>query len=142
VVHHGEEQEIVIQGEKARVSQPWNVIAERSNGGGFPEQGGDPELVAAIEAVVAEREPLRHHGHEGQIADLLAAIRDGRAPIADGRDGRAAIEVVTAIYKAGIERAFVALPLEADDPYYRAGRLVERAPRFHEKQRSLAEAAS
>lgn len=140
VVHHGEEQEIVVQGEKARVSQPWKVIAERSNGAGFPEQGGDPELVAAIEALVAEREPLRHTGHAGQIGDLLAAIREGRRPIADGRDGRAAIEVVTAIYKAGIERAFVALPLQADDPYYRSGRLVERAPRYHEKQRSLAEA--
>jgi predicted dehydrogenase len=142
VVHHGEEQEIVIQGEKARVSQPWKVIAERSDGGGFPAKGGDPELVAAIEAVVEQREPLRHHGHEGQIGDLLAAIRDGRAPIADGRDGRAAIEVVTAIYKAGIERAFVQLPLQADDPYYRAGQLVEHAPHFYEKQQSLAEAAS
>ncbi|GAA2136560.1 Gfo/Idh/MocA family protein [Glycomyces algeriensis] len=142
VVHHGEEQEIVIQGERARVSQPWKVIAERSGEGGFPERGGDPELVAAIEAVVAQREPLAHHGHEGQIGDLLGAIRDRRAPIADGRDGRAAIEVVTAIYKAGIERAFVALPLQADDPYYRAGRLVEHAPHFYEKQRSLAEAAT
>ncbi|MFB9660102.1 Gfo/Idh/MocA family protein [Glycomyces mayteni] len=142
VVHHGEEQEIVVQGEKARVSQPWKVIAERTNAVGFPDRGGDPELVAAIEAVAAGREPLRHTGHAGQIGDLLAAIREGRRPIADGRDGRAAIEVVTAIYKAGIERAFVALPLQADDPYYRSGRLVERAPRYHEKQRSLAEAAS
>jgi predicted dehydrogenase len=141
VVHHGEEQEIVIQGEHARVSQPWKVMAERSTESGFPAQGGDPELVARIEAVVAQREPLRHHGHEGQIGDLLAAIREGRAPIADGRDGRAAIEIVTAIYKAGIERAFVPLPLRPDDPYYRAGRLVERAPHFYEKQRSLAEAA-
>ncbi|MEV3939206.1 Gfo/Idh/MocA family oxidoreductase [Glycomyces sp. NPDC049804] len=142
VVHHGEEQEIVVQGEKARISQPWKVAAERSGGGGFPEPGGDPETVAAVEAVVARHEPLQHHGHQGQIGDLLAAIRDGRAPIADGRDGRAAIEVVTAIYKAGIEREFVQLPLRSDDPYYRAGRLVERAPRFYEKQRSLAEAAS
>ncbi|RRR98472.1 Gfo/Idh/MocA family protein [Glycomyces terrestris] len=142
VVHHGEEQEIVVQGEKARVSQPWKVVAERSNEAGFPERGGDPDLVAAIEAVVAQREPLRHRGHAGQIGDLLSAIREGRAPIADGRDGRNAVEVVTAIYKSGIERTFVQLPLRADDPYYRAGRLVEHAPHFHEKQRSLAEAAS
>lgn len=142
VVHHGEEQAIVVQGERARVSQPWKVVSERSNEAGFPAKGGDPELVAAIEALAAQREPLRHTGHEGQIGDLLAAIREGRAPIADGRDGRAAIEVVTAIYKAGIERAFVSLPLRPDDHYYRSGRLVERAPHFYEKQRSLAEAAS
>src|SRR5690606_8045736 len=142
VVHHGEEQEIVIQGEKARVSQPWKVIAERADGGGFPAKGGDADLVAEIEAVAAAKEPLGHYGHEGQIGDLLGAIRDGRAPIADGRDGCNAIEVVTAIYKAGIERAFVELPLKADDPYYRAGQLVEHAPHFYEKQASLVEAAS
>ncbi|MFS0714932.1 Gfo/Idh/MocA family oxidoreductase [Microbacterium sp. 2P01SA-2] len=142
VVHHGEEQEIVIQGAKARVSQPWRVIAERADGGGFPTPGGDPDLVAAIERVVAGRAPLAHTGHAGQIGDLLAAIRDGRAPQADGWDGRNAIEVVTAVYKAGIERTFVELPLAAGDPYYRAGHLVDRAPRFSEKQASLVEAAS
>ncbi|GAD33032.1 gfo/Idh/MocA family oxidoreductase [Microbacterium sp. AISO3] len=142
VVHHGEEQQIVIQGAKARVSQPWRVIAERADGGGFPAKGGDADLVAAIEGVVAAREPLAHAGHTGQIADVLSAIRDGREPIAGGRDGRNAIEVVAAIYKAGIERTFVDLPLAADDPYYRSGHLVERAPHFYEKQTSLVEAAS
>lgn len=142
VVHHGEEQQIVIQGAKARVSQPWRVIAERADGGGFPAKGGDADLVVAIEGVVAAREPLAHAGHTGQIADVLSAIRDGREPIAGGRDGRNAIEVVAAIYKAGIERTFVDLPLAADDPYYRSGHLVERAPHFYEKQTSLVEAAS
>ncbi|MFC8683495.1 Gfo/Idh/MocA family protein [Microbacterium ureisolvens] len=142
VVHHGEEQEIVIQGADARVSQPWKVVAERSRPDGFPERDGDSELVARIEALVEDRAPLDHLGHEGQIGDLLAAIRDGRAPIAGGVDGRNAVEVVTAIYKAGFEREVVALPLRADDPYYRAGQLVANAPHFYEKQRSLVEAAS
>jgi predicted dehydrogenase len=141
VVHHGEEQEIVIQGENARVSQPWKIVADRADGGGFPANGGDFAIVEAIEAAASQREPLRHRGHEGQIGDLLLAIRDGRAPLADGTDGRNAIEVVTAIYKAGIERTFVALPLRADDPYYRAGHLVAHAPRFFEKRTSLVEAA-
>jgi predicted dehydrogenase len=139
VVHHGEEQQIVIQGEHARVSQPWKVVAERSDAGGFPARGGDPERVAAIEEVVSAREPLAHVGHQGQIADLLAAIRDDRAPIADGQDGRNAIEVVTAIYKAGIEHQLVSLPLAGDDPYYRAGHLVAHAPHLNVEQRSLAE---
>ncbi|WP_203581908.1 Gfo/Idh/MocA family protein [Microbacterium hibisci] len=142
VVHHGEEQEIVIQGADARISQPWKVVAERSRPDGFPEREGDSELVARIEALVAAREPLAHLGHEGQIGDLLAAVRDGRAPIASGIDGRNAVEVVTAIYKAGFEREVVSLPLRADDLYYRAGQLVAHAPHFSEKQRSLVEAAS
>lgn len=142
VVHHGEEQEIVIQGERARVSQPWNVIAEKARPDGFPAEGGDEETRAAIEALVAARAPLAHTGHRGQIHDLLGAIRDGRRPIADGHDGRNAVEIVTAIYKAGFEREFVSLPLSASDDYYRAGRLVAHAPHFYEKTASLVEAAS
>lgn len=140
VVHHGEEQQIVIQGARARVSQPWSVVAERSGEGGFPAKGGDAELVATIEALAAAREPLAHRGHAGQIGDLIAAIDEGREPIANGQDGRNAIEVVTAIYKAGIEHELVSLPLDTDDPYYRAGHLVAHAPRLNESPRSLTEA--
>jgi hypothetical protein len=98
--------------------------------------------VARIEALVAGRIPLAHLGHEGQIGDLIAAIRDSRTPIAGGQDGRNAVEVVTAIYKAGFEREFVSLPIAASDPYYRAGQLVAHAPHFFEKTSSLVEAAS
>ncbi|MGN8026358.1 Gfo/Idh/MocA family protein [Microbacterium sp. 22242] len=137
VVHHGEEQEIVIQGAKARVSQSWAVRAERSGSTGFPEKGGDGELVARIEEFAAARTPLAHHGHQGQVRDVLDAILEGRAPVSSGQDGRNAVEVVTAVYQAGIERSFVSLPLAADDPYYRSGYLVAHAPRFFEKQGSI-----
>ncbi|WP_194762767.1 Gfo/Idh/MocA family protein [Microbacterium sp. UFMG61] len=142
VVHHGEEQAIVIQGANARVSQPFSVAAEHARADGFPEEGGAPDVVARIEALVAERTPLAHLGHAGQIGDLLGAIRDSRPPIAGGQDGRNAVEVVTAIYKAGFERQFVSLPIAASDPYYRAGQLVANAPHFFEKTASLVEAAS
>ncbi len=130
VVHHGEEQEIVIQGRNARVSQPWRVIAERSAANGFPVEGGAADVVASIESIAAQHAPLSHHGHRGQIGDLLEAVEQGRPPAADGRDGRNAVEVVTAIYKAGIEKAVVSLPLAPTDDYYRAGHLVARAPHF------------
>ncbi|GAT71863.1 Gfo/Idh/MocA family protein [Microbacterium hydrocarbonoxydans] len=142
VVHHGEEQEIVIQGRDARVSQPWSVKADTADPAGFPTRTGDAALVASIEQIAAAHEPLKHRGHEGQIGDVLGAIRDGREPVADGRAGRDAIEIVTAIYKSGIEREFVSLPLTASDPYYHAGRLVANAPHFFEKTASLVEAAS
>ncbi|MCI1017176.1 Gfo/Idh/MocA family oxidoreductase [Microbacterium sp. C5A9] len=142
VVHHGQEQAIVIQGANARVSQPFSVVAERTRPDGFPEEGGAPDVVARIHELVASRTPLAHLGHEGQIGDLLNAIRDGRPPIAGGQDGRNAVEVVTAIYKAGFERQFVSLPIAASDPYYRAGQLVANAPHFFEKTASLVEAAS
>lgn len=142
VVHHGQEQAIVIQGANARVSQPFSVVAERSRVDGFPEEGGDADAVSRIEELVAARTPLVHLGHEGQIGDVLGAIREGRPPIADGHDGRNAVEVVTAIYEAGFERRFVPLPITASDPYYRAGHLIANAPHFFEKTTSLVEAAS
>ena len=39
VVHHGQRQEIVVQGERARVSQPWEVVAETAQPNGFPTSG-------------------------------------------------------------------------------------------------------
>ncbi|MFE6968375.1 Gfo/Idh/MocA family protein [Isoptericola sp. NPDC057653] len=139
VVSHGEEQAIVVQGRDARVSQPWKVVAETANPAGFPTKEGDAERVAAIEAVAAAHRPLEHTGHAGQIGDMLAAVRERRRPAVTGEDGRRAIELVTAIYEAGVERRTVDLPLSADDPYYRTGTLVERAPHFFSKTASVGE---
>lgn len=139
VVSHGEEQAIVVQGRNARVSQPWKVEANLANPNGFPADEDDTERVAQIEAVAAAHRPLEHTGHAGQIADMLDAVRERRRPAVDGEDGRRAIELVTAIYEAGIERRTVDLPLSPDDPYYRTGTLLERAPRFFEKTASVGE---
>ncbi|WP_193105590.1 Gfo/Idh/MocA family protein [Brachybacterium sp. FME24] len=137
VVHHGQRQEIVIQGERARVSQPWDVTAETALPNGFPAQGGDPDVVADLEEVAAGLAPLTHTGHAAQLRDVIAAIGEGRPPLIDGNDGRRAIELVTAIYQATIERRTIDLPLPPDDPYYRAGTLVQRAPHFFEKTASV-----
>ena len=139
VVHHGEEQAIVVQGRHARVSQPWQVVADVAEPNGFPAPGGDPGRVAEIEALAAAHTPLTHEGHAGQIGDVLGAVRERRRPAVDGTAGRRAIELVTAVYVAGIERRTVDLPLSADDPYYRAGTLVQRAPRFFEKTTAVAD---
>lgn len=136
VVHHGEEQAIVVQGEFARVSQPWKAVADRHQPNGFPS-GSNDELVARLDAVAAAHVPLPHTGHTGQIGDFLAAVTEGRRPAIDGTDGRNAIELVTAIYSSGIEHRTVDFPLRPDDPYYRAGTLVQRAPHFYEKRRSI-----
>lgn len=141
VVHHGEEQSIVVQAEHARVSQPWRVVAERAQPNGFPASGGNPELVAAIEKVAAAHVALTHESHAGQIGDVLAAIREGRAPAISGEDGRNAVELVTGIYQAGIERRTVNFPLQPDNPYYRTGTLIARAPHFFEKTNSVDELA-
>jgi predicted dehydrogenase len=136
VVHHGEEQAIVVQGEFAKVAQPWSVTAMTAQPNGFPTAYGNTALVDQLDALAAAHVPLPHLGHAGQIGDVLRAVREQRRPAVDGVDGRNAVEVVTAIYEAGIERRTVDLPLLPADPYYHTGELVRRAPRFFEKTRS------
>ncbi|MFC7455906.1 Gfo/Idh/MocA family protein [Brachybacterium sp. GCM10030267] len=138
VVHHGQQQEIVVQGEHARVSQPWAVVAETPQPNGFPTPEGNSSLVADLESFNAALPKLEHTGHAGQLRDVIAAIREGRDPLITGEDGRRALELVTAIYAAAIERRTIDLPIPADDPYYRAGTLEARAPHFFEKTASVA----
>lgn len=140
-VHHGEQQEIVVQGQFARVSQPWSVAAERGQSNGFPAEGGNADIVAELNALAASRVPLVHTGHTGQIEDVIDAIREGREPAITGIDGRNAVEIVTAIYEAGIEHGVIELPLRPEDPYYRSGGLPGRAPHFYEKRESVREQA-
>ena len=137
VVDHGEEQSIIVHGEKARVSQPWKVVTSVSQPNGFPLPGGDPQLADQLEAIAADHVPLDYEGHPGQIADVLAALAEGRAPAITGEDGRTAVEMVTAIYESGTEHCTVNLPLTSDDPYYRAGELPKRAHHFFEKENSV-----
>jgi predicted dehydrogenase len=43
---------------------------------------------------------ISHVGHARQLADFAEAIRTGREPLVDGREGRRAVAVILAIYEA------------------------------------------
>ncbi|WP_431908299.1 Gfo/Idh/MocA family protein [Micromonospora carbonacea] len=133
VVDHGEHQRILVHGRDASVSLAGDVSAEISQLNGFPEPVGNTALADGLRTLMSDCAPLSHTGHQGQIDDVLGAIEEGRRPAIDGRDGRLTIEVITAIYKAGIEHQTVDLPLPADDPYCQSGTVAERAPRFFAK---------
>ncbi|WP_337062629.1 Gfo/Idh/MocA family protein [Kineococcus sp. G2] len=141
VVHHGERQRIVVQGRDASVGLDGDVIAESAQPNGFPAPGGDGKLVERLRALASSHVPLAHTGHQGQVDDVLTALESGRRPSVDGHDGRRTIELITAIYQAGIERRTVDLPLSADDPYYLPGTLTQRAPRFYRKSASVSDLA-
>ncbi|MBM3744831.1 MAG: Gfo/Idh/MocA family oxidoreductase [Acidobacteria bacterium] len=56
------------------------------------------------------------HYHALQIQDFLQAILEDREPLVTGRDGRAVVEMFTAIYRSNRERRAVRLPLSAEVP--------------------------
>jgi predicted dehydrogenase len=54
------------------------------------------------------------HYHALQIQDFLRAVQDGRPPMVTGEDGRAVVEMFTAVYRSNRERRPVKFPLAAD----------------------------
>ena len=50
---------------------------------------------------------ISHVGHARQLADFVAAIQSGRAPMVDGREGRRAVEVILGIFAAHATRHMV-----------------------------------
>jgi len=138
VVHHGEDQKMVIQGEKARISAPWDVFASQSADNGFPQDTHNTALEDQLQTLFTGTPKLRWTLHTGQIDNFIRAIETQTTPLVDGLQGKRSLEIITAIYKSAITRSVVTLPIAPDDAFYRPGGLPARAPRFHEKSSSVA----
>ena len=135
LVHHGEEQEMVVQGEKAMVSVPWTVKASQQMENGFPEN--DPDFEAQVRAFYDSFPDLLNCDHDGQVANFLAAINGEEDLLVDGNEGRKTMELVTAIYQSGTLGEIVKLPLTPDSPFYTQQGILDNAVHFHEKTKSV-----
>jgi predicted dehydrogenase len=145
VVHHGQEQQIVVQTERAKIAMPWTVSAQAALPNGFPEREHDAATERELTDYYESLPPLRYEGHTGQIDDVLTALETPNGahhPLVAGRDGRTTIEIITAIYQAAITAQAVTLPLPPDDPFRTRAGLLAAAPHFHEKTASVAEFSS
>jgi len=135
VVHHGEEQGIVLQCEKAKISAPWSCIASVSMENGFGVS--NPKLTDKINAEYEAIPSLKYEGHVGEIENMLSAVENGQRPLITGEDGRRTVELITAIYKAGFEKQTIRLPIHREDAFYSAEGIQKNAIHFHEKTTSL-----
>jgi UDP-N-acetyl-2-amino-2-deoxyglucuronate dehydrogenase len=63
---------------------------------------GEPPTVDEPEPAVTEAELMRlmTDGHRRQLVDAVDAFRAGREPLIGGREGRAALQVVDAVYRS------------------------------------------
>ena len=79
---------------------------------------GEERLLPQFQAEDRERfrsvDPVEHY-HALQIQDFLRAVLEGRPPSVTGEDGRAVVEMFTAIYRSNREHRPVKLPLSADE---------------------------
>jgi predicted dehydrogenase len=135
LVHHGEEQQLMFQGERGKVAVPWQVKASRQKENGFPED--DTAVVAEIQDYYDKLPDVEHEGHDGQIANFLAAIA-GREPLlVDGEQGRRTLELITAIYQSSHLGQRVQLPLTCDAPFYSRDGVLRNVRHFHEKTKNV-----
>ena len=135
VVHHGEEQGIVLQCADAKISAPWSVRAQVSRSNGFPEE--NTKLQEQLEAYYESIPDLKYEGHTGEIDDVLTALENGTRPLITGEDGRRTIELITAIYKAGCKKETVQLPIPPEDDFYSFDGILHNAVHFYEKGQSV-----
>lgn len=134
VVHHGEDQKIIIQGEKAKIEAPWSKFASVSASNGFPTAKNDEKLENDLDTLYNSIEPLKYTLHTGQIDNFLTSIENNILPLIDGQQGKQSLELITAIYKSAITKQVVSLPITSSDPYYLTGELLKLAPHFYEKK--------
>jgi len=137
VIHHGEEQQVIFQGEKARISAPWKVYASVSKPNGFPDE--NPALGKELEAFYKALPKVKYIAHTGQIDNVLSAIESGSDYLIKGDDGRLTIELITAIYKAGTEGRTIDLPIKKEDPFYTVEGIMSKVPHFYKKKTSVKE---
>ncbi|WP_163193463.1 Gfo/Idh/MocA family protein [Clostridium thermarum] len=135
VVHHGEEQQIVFQGKKARISAPWKVYASSSKSNGFPER--NEELEREIEKFYESLPESKYQGHAAQLDDILNYFETGEQVLIPGEEGKNALELITAIYKSATTKQPVKLPLAKDDPFYTVAGIQANVPHFYEKSANI-----
>jgi UDP-N-acetyl-2-amino-2-deoxyglucuronate dehydrogenase len=58
---------------------------------------------------------ISHPKHQKQIEEFITAVREHRPPLVDGGEGRKAVEIIHAIYRAAETGRVVSLPLAIED---------------------------
>ncbi len=135
VIHHGEEQQLIFQAEKARISFPWKVVASISRSNGFPDR--NPDLENEINDMFKKIQPMKNQFYEGEFDDVLTAIENGKQALVSGYEGRKTMELITAIYQSASTGRAVKLPLGKDSPFYTAEGIRKNAIHFYEKSASV-----
>ena len=135
LISHGEDQELIFQTERARLSVPWHLKTSLPMENGFPMD--DPTTQREIQNLYASLPDIPYEGHAGQFDNVLGAIEGSAQLLIDGREGRATLELIMGIYKSAATKTTISLPLQKGDAAYRKETLLALMPRFHEKKRSV-----
>lgn len=135
LLHHGEEQKIIIDGQNGSVEIPHKAAVSRQMQNGYPED--DTEACERLEAAFQAQEALTYTEHCGQIENMVTAIEQGTDPLITGADGRKTVEFISAVYQSAFTGTKVTLPMSEKDLFYTREGLLSKAVKFHEKKKSV-----
>ena len=139
MVHHGEDQAVTFQCEKAKIAAPYSVFASQPQPNGFPLKEPDEDFRKRADDFLSALPPIPYELHAGQLDDVMHAVETGSDVAITGEDGRRTIELITAIYESGSLKKTVEMPLRPDDPFYTVDGIRAHVPHFHEKNVSVME---
>lgn len=136
LLHHGEPQLLNFQLEQLGLSIPFKITANKQRSNGFPvvDEETEKRFLAAYEGLPH----LTHEHHAGLVGDFIDAIETKGLPLANGESGRAAMELITAIYASASSGRTIRLPLHKDDPWRTKEGILAQVPRYNEKRRDIA----
>ncbi len=135
LVHHGEDQKLIFQCEKSRLSAPWDPYVSKPKSNGFYTK--DEEGIAKLNNIYNELANLQTIGHTAQVKNFVDAINNNKPCLVTGEDGRNTIEYITSVYKSWFEKKTVILPLEKDDVWYTQEGIMSQVQNFYEKTGSV-----
>ncbi|MCL6518472.1 MAG: Gfo/Idh/MocA family oxidoreductase [Armatimonadetes bacterium] len=87
---HGEKGTILVDGENI---VRWDVPGE-------DKQEVTKSLQDQVGNASSDPTAISQHGHQVQIADLIAAVKEDREPMVNGAEARHAVEVILAVYQS------------------------------------------
>ena len=139
VVHHQEEQQVVFQCEKAKVAAPYGVYASVPQPNGFPLKDPDETFRHQVDEYLKTLPDIPYEMHAGQLESVISSLENDAEMAIGGEDGKLALELITAIYKAGATGLPVQMPIGKDDPFYTVDGIRASVPHFYEKTNSVTE---
>jgi len=87
---HGENGSILVEGENVT---HWDVPGEEKD-------DVVQQLADNVGNMSSDPTAISSHGHEVQIADLVASVKGDREPMVNGAEARNAVELILAVYKS------------------------------------------
>jgi predicted dehydrogenase len=111
VCYPGEPKRVELKGDKGSLT----LVDDKPTFWQFADERPEDESIRAmsLQSQVgggsSEPKAISINGHQAQIADFAAAIREGREPAIPGREGRRAVQLIRAIYDSSANNTIVRL---------------------------------